>query len=306
MKKMFLPFITSAVVVIGLGVAAPANAAEPDYASPDGTATALAEIDGGLKLTPAEGSGLGTTELGPATVQIPADATSGVEVAVKGVTLTVGLPEADAADQGVALDDGTVTYDTQAFSSSVVASERGVQFLTTIAGADAPTRYEYAIDVPTGGSLKEIGGGAAAVFDEEGDPVVMILPAWAKDANGADVSTRYVVEGEKLVQYVQHDRPGVAYPVVADPQFAWMGIVPTVKLNRSETYNMRYAAVSTKLGLCVSLGGVAGVALAVPCAASLAVLSVKAGMAYGNGKCLQVLIGPGILGGVEYKDSYCR
>ncbi len=118
-------------------MAAPANAAEPDYASPDGTATALAAIDGGLKLTPTDGSGLGTTEVGSATVQIPADATLGVAVAIKGVTLTVGLPEADAAETGVALKDGTVTYDTQTFSSSVVASEQGVQLLTTIA---APTR----------------------------------------------------------------------------------------------------------------------------------------------------------------------
>lgn len=134
----------------------------------------------------------------------------------------------------------------------------------------------------------------------------MVLPAWARDANGVAVSTHFALKGNKLVQYVDHRQPGVAYPVVADPKFAWMGVLPTVKLNRSETYNMRYSAMPGKLALCVSLGGVAGVALAIPCAASLAVLSAKAGTIYASGKCMQVLIGPGILGGVEYKDSYCK
>lgn len=306
MKKKILLFIPAAMILISAGMAAPANAAEGDISSTDGTAAALAGIDGSLKLTPADGAGLGTTDLTAATVHIPADPADGVTVAIEGVDLKIGLPGASAAEDGVPLADGTVTYTARAFSNSVIASEQGVQMLTTIAGPNAPARYEYSIDVPAGGALKEVGGGAAAVFNEDGNPVVMILPAWAKDSNGLDVPTHYAVEGDKLVQYVDHPGPGIAYPVVADPQFAWMGIVPTVKLNRSETYNMRYGSLPSKLALCGTIGGVAGIAVAGPCAVSLAVLTAKAGAFYGNGNCLQVLIGPGILGGVEYKDSYCR
>lgn len=120
------------------------------------------------------------------------------------------------------------------------------------------------------------------------------------------MTTRYVVEGSTLVQYVDHTEAGVAYPVVADPKFEWQGVLPTVKLNRSETYQMRYASVPTKLMLCGSIGSVAGVALGVPCALSIAVLSANAGSIYAKGKCMRVLIGPGILGGVAYKDKYCK
>jgi hypothetical protein len=42
--------------------------------------------------------------------------------------------------------------------------------------------------------------------------------AWAKDANGAPVSTRYRLEGNTLVQVVDFDQ-NTAFPVVADPSF---------------------------------------------------------------------------------------
>ena len=52
--------------------------------------------------------------------------------------------------------------------------------------------------------------------------------------------------------------------------------------------------------------GVAYPVVAVPCARSIAVLGAKAGSVYAKGKCLRVIIGPGVLGGAEYKDSYCK
>lgn len=306
MKRKYLPILSSVVVFIGLGVAAPAHAAEADYASPAGTEAALASVDGTLKLAPVGGAGLGKLDLKEGSVEIPADPTLGVVISAKGADMTVGLPGASDASRGVALADGTVTYSADGFSNSVIASDAGVQLLTTIGSSAAPTRYEYAINAPKGASLQDVGGGMTAVVDSDGTPVVVILPAWAKDARGANVPTHYALEGDKLVQYVEHTNAGVAYPVVADPQFAWMGVLPTVKLNRSETYDMRYGSVPSKIALCTAMGGVAGVAVAGPCALSLAILSAKAGAFYENGNCLQVLIGPGILGGVEYNDSYCR
>lgn len=241
-----------------------------------------------------------------ASVNVPADPADGIALDSEGVGVSIGLPGSDAAGSGVVQADGTVTYPGEGFSNSVIASNEGLQLLTTISGSDSPTKYEYDVAIPESAELRETGGGTLAIFDQEGNPVAVVLPAWARDANGVAVSTHFALEGDKLVQYVDHRQPGVAYPVVADPKFAWMGVLPTVKLNRSETYNMRYSAMPGKLALCVSLGGVAGVALAVPCAASLAVLSAKAGTIYASGKCMQVFVGPGILGGVEYKDSYCK
>ncbi len=205
MKKKILLVIPAAMILISAGMAAPANAAEGDISSTDGTAAALAGIDGSLKLTPADGAGLGTTDLTAATVHIPADPADGVTVAIEGVDLKIGLPGASAAEDGVPLADGTVTYSARAFSNSVIASEQGVQMLTTIAGPNAPARYEYSIDVPAGGALKEVGGGAAAVFNEDGNPVVMIAPSAkatsrlvkrALEADSALATACYVPVGE--------------------------------------------------------------------------------------------------------------
>lgn len=44
---------------------------------------------------------------------------------------------------------------------------------------------------------------------------------WAKDANSKAIPTRYVIDGTKLTQIIDHRADGIAYPVVADP---WFGI----------------------------------------------------------------------------------
>lgn len=303
---------TCVAVALTIATGGAATAADPTtgdgfYVSAEDTISALQGVSGDLVLDPAEGAGIGTVQLSDAaSVNVPADPADGIALDSEGLGVSIGLPGSDAAGSGVVQADGTVTYPGEGFSNSVIASNEGLQLLTTISGSDSPTKYEYDVAIPESAELRETGGGTLAILDQEGNPVAIVLPAWARDANGVAVSTHFALEGDKLVQYVDHRQPGVAYPVVADPKFAWMGVLPTVKLNRSETYNMRYSAMPGKLALCVSLGGVAGVALAVPCAASLAVLSVKAGTIYASGKCMQVLIGPGILGGVEYKDSYCK
>ncbi len=47
-------------------------------------------------------------------------------------------------------------------------------------------------------------------------------PAWAKDANGAPVPTRYEIEGNTLVQVVDFTAD-TAFPVVADPSAYQIG-----------------------------------------------------------------------------------
>jgi hypothetical protein len=54
-------------------------------------------------------------------------------------------------------------------------------------------------------------GGSARAFG---------APPWAWDADGRDVPTRYIVEGDTIVQEVDHAGGDYAYPIVADP---WMG-----------------------------------------------------------------------------------
>lgn len=305
MKKK-IACVAAVAMLIGLGSAAPASADEGDLVSATATASALAGVSKDLLLDPVDSSGFGRTNFLEGSVEVSPDPKAGVLLETDGFNMSISLPGSEESRDGVILTDGTITYPGNKFSNSVIQSDNGVQLLTTIANVDSPTKYEYEIDLPSGATLADLGGGLLAVVDEEGNPLVLALPAWAVDAEGTSVPTRYALEDGKLVQYVEHTGMDVSYPVVADPRFEWLGPLPTVKLTRSETYNMRYSAMPAKLSLCVSLGGVAGAALAAPCALSIAALSVRAGDIYASGKCLRVVIGPGVLGAMDYKDSYCK
>jgi len=306
-QKSTRPLVLTSVLAATVLTGPPVLALEQDLVTAPETASALEDTDAGLLLTPSSDAGLGRVELSrSAIVEVPHTPSAGVTLEFRGLEMAVGLPGARESGRGVELRDGAVAFPGETFSNAVIASDDGVQFLTTLSGPASPTRFEYELDLPNGTKLEDLGGGLAAVVDAEGLPLLQIRPAWARDAEGANVATHYSVEGQTLVQHVFHRQRGVTYPVVADPKFEWWGVLPTVKLNRSDTYKMRYGSTPAKLSLCVALGGVAGVALAVPCAVSIAVLSAKAGTVYARGKCLRVIIGPGVLGGAEYKDSYCK
>lgn len=60
--------------------------------------------------------------------------------------------------------------------------------------------------------------GGAQIVDFEGAVKAYFEPAWATDAEGKSVPTRYVIDGNSLTQVVDHKCfEHVAYPVVADP-----------------------------------------------------------------------------------------
>jgi hypothetical protein len=89
------------------------------------------------------------------------------------------------------------------------------------------------IDFP-GQHLEALPNGSILIRqgDETGEPIGTIDPAWAKEANGADVATSFTVNGSTLTQSVS---PGesTTYPLVADPRVrqAWHGwpIPPLVR-----------------------------------------------------------------------------
>jgi hypothetical protein len=66
---------------------------------------------------------------------------------------------------------------TDGSSNAVIPTNGGVQMLTTITGAEAPTRYDYKIDLPKGGRVEltpDSTGNGVVVFDGAGSPVFRI------------------------------------------------------------------------------------------------------------------------------------
>lgn len=151
-------------------------------------------------------------------ITIPMDASAGVLLDQGSDVVTIGLPNAAEASAGVADEDGLVHYDNPDGSTTVplVREDGAVQITTLISDSSAPTRYEYPIVVADGGQLIDAGEGFFAILDATGQPTATIAPAWATDASGRDVPTRYEQVGDTLVQVVEHSAD-YAYPIVADP-----------------------------------------------------------------------------------------
>jgi hypothetical protein len=162
-------------------------------------------------------------ESGDLTTTIPDDASDGITIAAKGEeAISIGLPNAESAEEAHEEAPGIVSYDNGDGSTTVpVAKPDGsVQITTVIDGPEAPHEYEYPLDLPAGATLEQDGSGFVSILSADGEFLGGVAPAWAKDATGNDVSTRYEIDGTTLTQIVAHSASD-AYPVVADP---WLGV----------------------------------------------------------------------------------
>ncbi|MBW8872857.1 MAG: hypothetical protein JF618_12100, partial [Leifsonia sp.] len=112
------------------------------------------------------------------------------------------------------------------------------------------------------------------------------------------------LKGTTITQVVEFTT-ATAFPVVADPEFAWYGILPSVKLNRNET-----KTATTLTGMATACGWVgrftsligAGV-----CGLNAASIIVNTQRIYFTEKgCAQLLVGPGAIGTIGYSGGNCK
>lgn len=154
-----------------------------------------------------------------------------------GPSISVSLPNAGSGISSTELENGMTSFDNEDGSSTVpVAKEDGsVQVTTVISSSNAPNEYIYQFNLPEGISISPHDGGANFVNAAE-EVVGGIAPAWAVDAEGAQVPTRFKIEGETVTQIVDHE--GFEYPVVADPMWGTDLIKSASWINRSGTVSL--------------------------------------------------------------------
>jgi len=99
----------------------------------------------------------------------------------------------------------------------VVPTPTGVETLTQLRSADAPTRTTYRLALPDGAELKESASGGAGVI-EGGKPAVVVPAPTALDAAGEDVPAELSVEGDSIT-VVTTPGPATAFPVLVDPNY---------------------------------------------------------------------------------------
>jgi len=258
-------------VLLTMAAVSPANADDPNDVSAVDVQVALAGVEGGLVAdavnTEATADEAAVAASGDNAVSVPRDASEGVTVEVDGQELTIGLPDVESAGSAVALTSGAVAYPGDSgVANTVIPIADGVQVLTTIAGATASETFEYALEVPAGAAVKLAGDGSAIVVGADDVPLVTTTAPWAVDANGQSVPTHYEVRGSTLIQVVEHQDAGFAYPIVADPTYTyWWGGKTWVPANAVNVQQVAAALaafiavapaaiVSAGLGLCNQAG----------------------------------------------------
>lgn len=202
-----------------------------------------------------------------AQVTMPTDGTGDVVIEGAHGELSIGLPDETArADAGVA-ENGTVVYDTGTnVDLAVQVIEEGVRIQTVLNDAAAPTEYRYELEGYTPVLLAD--GSVDLIASTQGRLQVRaggIAAPWAFDANGVVVPTRYRVDGDTLVQEVDHTAGEYAYPIVADPTISlgWF-----VYINYSAADVKRYWSGTTflnKAAAAAACGLIAGAPAAAVC-----------------------------------------
>lgn len=268
---------TAAVVALGAGEVTPAVAA-PNGADARAAASAVARVTG----------------TGATAVDTPDRLKDGISIGKSG-TMRVRLAGAVDAKRNVI--GGRAVYAKSAKQTSTVVQNIGeaTQILSVISGPSAPTRYQF--DFSLGEGMQLVQGSNGEVVIRQAEATIGKIDApWAIDATGAPVPTEFAVEGNSLVQTVNHQ--GAKYPVVADPRVT-AGRYIYLTFNRSETVrvgnNSDYAAlVSAACGLIPVPGAAVACGLIVGTLATQLAYTFK-NAAAASGKCAQMRFNVAVL-----------
>ena len=210
-------------------------------------------------------------------------------VAVEGVPAATDAAEVTQTGEGVVSDvpnspvslvlpDAEVTGETAsatvvdgAGDSQAVVQDVGAQGQRVAFIINTPTDpTEYRVDFDGAATLEMDSKGAVMVLDARDELLALVSPPWARDADGAEVPTRFVVEGNTLTQVVEHTTGGFAYPIAADPNVFICGWgTCSLYLGRAQTARIanfvgRYSGSSQAVislvfaAACFPLGGFTG------------------------------------------------
>jgi hypothetical protein len=95
----------------------------------------------------------------------------------------------------------------------------GLQNVITLKNEQAPVKYDFLLTENIGDSINLESNGSVTIKDINGNLKTLILPPWAKDANGKNLLTKFTINDNVLTQHI--DTKNAIFPVTADP--TWCG-----------------------------------------------------------------------------------
>lgn len=135
----------------------------------------------------------------------------GVEVTVSDVKITL-----ESSDGGFSVEAPDATASSSV--TPVLMENAEALFAIQLDKPDAPTEYDFSVDLPDGGSYQFLDNGGVIFFNEGGDYIGGVAPPWAKDVDGDAVPTWFTFENQTLTQHVNTEGLSATdFPVIADP-----------------------------------------------------------------------------------------
>lgn len=235
---------------------------------------------------------------------LPVDPSASISVSSEsGTALSVALPVGLSLNDGQLAPDGTVVYTSDAGGTDVAAQlldDGSVRVQTIINNATDGHEFEYRMQenfLPVAGDDGSIW--IVGFNENEEFEAYSVDPAWAKDASGADVATRYEVRGNSLVQIVEPSESTI-YPVVADPTWLWYNGAYGAGFSKKETANLASLTAAGAFCSAVPAG-----ALRAACFISFGYFFLQATLAKNAGGCVFLAAAPAPIA-LRWLSSACK
>lgn len=237
------PAAASPVTADANAVAEIVNGAAPDAGAV--VASQEAKADDSIAVALPSEIGVEIPEQGAAPVTISTGGSQGPSVT---------LPAQVGSTTREVADDGTVVFAgaPEGVDLAIQALDSGAVRMQTII-SDAQVEHDFAYTVDSGFDVVMGDDGTVAVMQVapgEVEGAFVLDHPWAVDADGQAVPTHYEVQENTIVQIVEPD-PGTEYPVVADPQWVWVGAAYGALFTKAETRDLASYAVAS--GFCNAL-----------------------------------------------------
>ncbi len=132
--------------------------------------------------------------------------------------VNIGIANSNLVNAVDIVDDKVVYTNSNNTETTVEAVDGGVRQVINIKSKDAPSVYDFPIELVAGDKL-ELAGEGGVVKNKANQNKLLISKPWAKDAENRDLKTWYTVDNNLLSQHIE--LANATFPVVADPQ--WCG-----------------------------------------------------------------------------------
>ncbi len=134
-------------------------------------------------------------------------------------SVNISIPNSNLVNAVDMVDDKVVYTNSNNTETTVEAIDGGIRQVINIKSKDAPSVYDFPVEMESGDKLELADNGGAVVKNKGSQTKLTILKPWAKDADNKDLKTWYTVDGNILNQHIE--LANATFPVVADPQ--WCG-----------------------------------------------------------------------------------